>query len=409
MSGSLPHDVLIDVLTRLPIKTLIRCACVCKSWYSLVTNPSFITTHLNVSSNNSNDLVLIRSVYGDDANQVNYSLLRCENEVLCDYAKLELPLKTDNNHYLRIMGSCNGLVCLSHDYVLYLWNPSIRKTIALPPLRVNFQSHGAFVHTIGIGYNAQTDDYKVIRIVYLHKTNNFQPPAEIDIFSLSTGTWRNISHLGPPHIINQWALPVYLNGAAHWISYGKRGENFFRLIVSFHMVDEIFGEIMLPGSISGSNHSGLSVLVAKFQESLSLIDCHWRNDTWCIWVMKEYGISDSWTQLFNIHASVGLRSVVGFTKKGEVVLRFYSSTERKGEVLLSLYSNTERKMYLSISGTTFYADAYTESLVLFGTKFGNTGTCTDSPILDGEGNGARKSLKRRANSAHSFMPKHLES
>ncbi|XP_059629729.1 F-box protein CPR1-like [Cornus florida] len=273
------------------------------------------------------------------------------------------------------MGSCNGLVRLSHDYMIYLWNPSIRKTIALPPLR-----HGAFVHTIGIGYNAQTDDYKVISIVYLNEPNSFQPPAEIDIFSLSTGTWRNISHLGPPYTIDQWSLPVYLNGAAHWIAYGKTGEDFFRLILSFHMSDEIFGEIMVPGSISGSNYSGLSVLVSKFQESLSLIDCHWH--TCCIWVMKEYGISDSWTQLFNIHTSVGPRSVVGFTKKGEVLLRFYSN-------------------------------AYTESLVLFGTKFGNTGTCADSPNLhgegEGEGDGARKSLKRRANSAHSFLPKHLES
>ncbi|KAI8551293.1 hypothetical protein RHMOL_Rhmol06G0174300 [Rhododendron molle] len=42
-------------------------------------------------------------------------------------------------------------------------------------------------------------------------------PPEIDLYSLSTGAWRNISHLGLPYVINGRATQAYLNGAAHWI------------------------------------------------------------------------------------------------------------------------------------------------------------------------------------------------
>ncbi|XP_059663695.1 F-box protein CPR1-like [Cornus florida] len=184
----LPGDMLVDILTRLPAETLVRCTSVCKSWYSLITNPSFITKHLNRSKNNH--LLLFRShtdpYVGDD--KEHYSL-RYDDVRFLEYAELDLPLKSICSHYFRIIGSTNGLICLSDDqfrYVndLFLWNPSIRKVFPLPPVRVTFQSHGPFVANIGFGFDSITDDYKVIRIV--HFENDYHQPPEIDIFSLST-------------------------------------------------------------------------------------------------------------------------------------------------------------------------------------------------------------------------------
>ncbi|XP_059630709.1 F-box protein At3g07870-like [Cornus florida] len=240
MSDFLPSDVLIDVLARLPVKTIVQCTCVCKSWYSLLTSPSFITTHLNRSclaktNNNDNHLLLIQNRSGDDGDRVRYSLMRywqarCETEMFCDYAELELPLKSERDPYLRVIGCCNGLVCLSEDVFnymeeLHLWNPSIRKTMALHPLRVTYQSH-------------------VVRIVHLLNgtSGSFEVPPEVDVFSLSTGTWRNISHLGLQYTIREKAPQAYLNRAAHWLAYDReRRRDFFFLIVSFHMGDEVFG------------------------------------------------------------------------------------------------------------------------------------------------------------------------
>ncbi|XP_059650918.1 F-box/kelch-repeat protein At3g06240-like [Cornus florida] len=220
------------------------------------------------------------------------------------------------------------------------------------------------MHSIGFGFDALTDDYKVVRIVYLYVPNEFGPPPEIDIFSLSTGTWRNISHLGLSHIIGERAPQAYLNGTAHWLAF-DRGIDFFNLIVSFHMGDEVFGEIMVPSSIAHDKWEMDNLRVAKFRESLSLIVGIWGKGACCIWVMKEYGVSESWTKQFDIDMTGGLFNNVA----GEILFG------KKDGYLVAYYPQAEQVMQLHIrgsrdesSGDSFYADAYTESLVLLGAK-----------------------------------------
>ncbi|XP_059660184.1 F-box/kelch-repeat protein At3g06240-like [Cornus florida] len=393
----LPGDVLIDILARLPLKTLVRCTSVCKSWYSLLTNPSFITKHLNLNrspSNNYNELLLVRSYTSrdDGDEQEHYSLRFDDNGMFLEYQELDLPLKSYCNHYFRIIGSCNGLICLSDDQFMYipgifLWNPSIRKVLPLNPLPITFKSHGPYTHTIGFGFDSITDDYKVVRIVRLQ----FVRKSEIDIFSLSTGTWRNISHVALPHItIDEKAPQAYLNGAAHWIASSLRGHRGLighgSLIVSFHMGHEEFGEIMLSNRIMV--HSNYLMMpnypyfrVDKFQESLAVIlfsGCS-EDNTCRVWVMKEYGVTESWTQQFNIDMTQTFNTLAGFTRKGELLLATSDG------YLVAHDPQAGRSTHLFIRGTThsiyrysFYADAYTESLVLLGNRFCDTGTSEES-------------------------------
>ncbi|XP_059663691.1 F-box/kelch-repeat protein At3g06240-like [Cornus florida] len=239
--------------------------------------------------NKDNKLFLVRGC-SIDQHEEHYSL-HYDNQMFDKYAKVRFPLKSSANNYFRIISSCNGVICLSDDHFvitndLYLWNRSIQKLMALPPVRVTFQLHGPFMHNIGFGFDPVTDDYKVIRIVYL---NYVTIPPEVDIFTLSTGTWRNISHLGLPYIIQDRGPQINLNGAAHWIASDRRGYLHCFLIVSFHVGDEVFHEIIFP----------LSLDVANFLESLSLIEMQFDGDWsnvgkhYCVWVMEEYGVATS--------------------------------------------------------------------------------------------------------------------
>ena len=48
------HDhIVLDILARLPVKSIIKFRCVCKAWYSSITEPYFIFTHL--INNNKKD------------------------------------------------------------------------------------------------------------------------------------------------------------------------------------------------------------------------------------------------------------------------------------------------------------------------------------------------------------------
>ncbi|XP_059662960.1 F-box protein At3g07870-like isoform X2 [Cornus florida] len=364
MSDFLPPDVLIDIIARLPIKTIAQCACVCKSWYSLVTGPSFITTHLNrhtlSANNNNNQLILVRS-YSDCSSEARYTI-GCDNKKFREYTKLGFPFKSFPNKNFRVIGCCNGLICLSDDLSkytedLHLWNPLIQNLITLPaPVRVTFQSHGPFMHSIGFGFDPLTHDFKVVRIVYLQQDGStvLKTPPEVDIFTLSTGTWRNIGHLDLlPYVIEKERAPqVYVKGAAHWIATDTRDQS---LILSFNMGYEAFDKIMMPANMGGKEGL-LDVRVAKFQESLSLIEHHsiQNGESCCVWVLEEYGAEESWSKRFTFQMRDRFRCV-GFRKSGEALLA---------------------------------TNAYPESLVLLGTKFCDAVTCEVSPVLHPEGSGA---------------------
>ncbi|GKB34692.1 F-box associated domain containing protein [Tanacetum coccineum] len=45
----LPPNVTADVLSRLPVKTIIHCKCVCKNWRQLVSDSYFVNLHLSRS------------------------------------------------------------------------------------------------------------------------------------------------------------------------------------------------------------------------------------------------------------------------------------------------------------------------------------------------------------------------
>uniref|UniRef100_A0A7C9EHW6 F-box domain-containing protein n=1 Tax=Opuntia streptacantha TaxID=393608 RepID=A0A7C9EHW6_OPUST len=49
--SNLPEEIIIDVLSRLPAKSVGRCRCVSKPWRALLSRPKFIRAHLDRSRN----------------------------------------------------------------------------------------------------------------------------------------------------------------------------------------------------------------------------------------------------------------------------------------------------------------------------------------------------------------------
>ena len=59
-----PDEIVLEILTRLPVNSLLRFRCVCKNWYSYITNPNFISTHLSsLLSHNHGCLIYMRRTF----------------------------------------------------------------------------------------------------------------------------------------------------------------------------------------------------------------------------------------------------------------------------------------------------------------------------------------------------------
>ncbi|KAM7497940.1 hypothetical protein LguiA_022354 [Lonicera macranthoides] len=390
MFDNIPLEVLTDIFLRLPIKSLLRCTSVCKSWYSFLTSPSFITSHLNlsISINNQTSRLLVRVCTDDDDDRTEDNNFRlCPNfrfsttrrerfsvhidddQTFKECAILDFPF-TSRQGYFRIIGILNGLVCLSDDEGVYmdiiiLWNPSLKKTLTLPKPRVISKSHGPYRCSIGFGFAAATNDYKVVRVVYLKNDDGYDKvPPEVEIYERSTGTWRDVNAGGFNSVIKERAPQAFLNGIVHWIGFNRNKVDFTlgMRIVSFDLENETSGTLMVPNALQNE----WFMWVATFGESLSLI--HQKDNSCCIWTMKEYGVADSWTKLFNIQQEQkSFWRSVWFRQNGGILLVRHFRSANSDEGHLCSY-DPERKQIKSLGihgkAYAFYIDTYMESLVL---------------------------------------------
>jgi F-box interacting protein len=364
-SVHVPNELVYDILTQLPVKSLIRFRCVSKSCNSIISNPNFIKTNFNFNrtkslsnNNNHNGYLHYTPVTVQDSSSCKElcTVVCNSDQTLTHVSRFEIPFVDE-----CIFGFCNGMVCLASadarlSHLIYLWNPSIRKFKMLNATPLTPRRDCI---ALGLAYHSQNNDFKILRIVCR------EPSAEAEIYTLSTDSWRKVviseesepePNIGSIFEINEKPC-LFFNGALHSIAYS---ENHY-FILSFDVNDERFRNIMLPP---------LNYLVEMFpefdelvvfKEMLALIVigkdvdeitgiCH-------IWVMKEYGVVESWTKI-----CVSLDSVNNFygcNDNGALLIK-----NATGLVLFDPSSLNENVLAIEDTNWVRYTTNSMESLVL---------------------------------------------
>ncbi|XP_030963245.1 F-box/kelch-repeat protein At3g23880-like isoform X3 [Quercus lobata] len=353
MSDYLPEEVVLQILCRLPVKSLIRFRCVSKLWNSLITTSAFIDSHLTQSlslPSNSNKLIVSR---GDFRAIDIYEFIHDDNNVsdssFHQFQNVEFPLSLS---YYRLIGSVNGLFCLCEKERIILWNPCIRKFITLP------KTNRAVIN--GFGFDARTNDYKVVSIAP-------KPRPLVEVYSLKEGAWRKTSagdSLSPGIMFQCCNGAAFINGAVHFQVTDRintRGLEVCPFILSFDFGDEVFRMISLPEFVLRAQ---LQFEIFGFRGSLSLV-CYTRMFSNCcsIWVMKEYDVVKTWSKLCTVDLCGVIRRVLGLRKNGHVIVEADLNTDAK---LFSYDPQSRQVKNLGIYGQSFNscADNYVESLVL---------------------------------------------
>ena len=98
-----------------------------------------------------------------------------------------------------------------------------------------------------------------------------------------------------------------------------RDNDYNSFVLSFDLGDEVFCVISVP---NGKFNAGDSVHTSVFGGSLSLL-CHdtRKHTVSCsIWVMKEYGVVDSWTKQFTVDLNGGIERVLGLRENGHILV-----------------------------------------------------------------------------------------
>ncbi|KAH7834171.1 hypothetical protein Vadar_013358 [Vaccinium darrowii] len=317
------------------------------------------------------------------------------SKTLVEVAKVELPFEFDMS-CCTVVGSVNGLICLVDTFdgrKLYLCNLAIRRYKHIG----NSSSFRRCIPAnpymlLGFGYHRESNDYKVIRIMCIN-TFGRSIQREVEVYSLGEGCWRKVGGAFPWTLLSQ-SPAAFVNGNLHWVVYSPERE-VDEVVLSFSLGEEVFREIEMPDDHSPDSLTCESLCV--WRDCLSLLEyCPDLEEDACencyLWVMKEYGVSDSWSKLYNIVLEGRVERLLGITRFDEIV---YENQENR--VVLYNFENHQAKYSSTSFGGPYRFDVVPliESLLFLE---GEDGVLDQESSFEGtscEGSQSKKKKKKR--------------
>ncbi|XP_058738959.1 F-box/kelch-repeat protein At3g06240-like [Vicia villosa] len=308
---TIPNDLIVELLSLLPVKSVMRMRCVSKFCNSLYTDPIFVKLHLHRSPQDPH-LALITNSPSETARLVPFpvnNLLENSPITLTDD-----PSYVINNYFYplelihQVIGSCYGLICiLSYSDInpffwLSFWNPSTRAMSK--QLRFSF---GLFIDKFidptffkfSFGYDNSTNSYKIVMLTFHSEKLKI---VEARVFSLRDNVWREIQNFPavPFQLIrfrHQVNEGVYLNGTLNWLAIFYFKVTCGEVIISLDLKTETYRQIQVPSGLEEIHYvySTIGVLMNCLSFSHHLHQTHF-----VIWRMMDFGVEESWTQFLKI-------------------------------------------------------------------------------------------------------------
>ncbi|KAJ9553925.1 hypothetical protein OSB04_017970 [Centaurea solstitialis] len=287
----LPDHLLSNILIRVPARTLAQMRSVSKPLNALLSQPSFIQSHLHRSIKTNHEILLLFKHFR--SNEVTAYPSRTPHLELPNF--VQLPIYADpNDSYIghELIGAVNGLICFRYvtdiGCFIQIWNPSISALFELPELALLGELRIKF----RFGFDPFNDDYKIVRI-------SERIDVELLVYS---SIFREDKVCGDGH-----------DGRLHWLFFVGDDQDLER-IVAFDLGAETFSQIRLPVVVNNMDHNNvLGVLGGK----LCLMSC--LKDHNCeVWLMNEYGNAESWAKhhVFSQFSANDMRPF-GFTLRNE--------------------------------------------------------------------------------------------
>ncbi|XP_058726854.1 F-box/kelch-repeat protein At3g23880-like [Vicia villosa] len=206
----IPQDLIVDVLSFLPVKSVIRFKCMNKTFHSLISNPNFVKLHLHRYPRNQG-ISFVSTSQGDAATLKVVSL--SQNPPIHFTVPNDPYFQDKYKDCFYIVGSCNGLLCLSHytygssrEKWFRIWNPATRTLV----YEIRFKGDCGFnidggLLNLTFSYDTSRDTYKLVRFV--------QDRTDVKVLKLGDNVWRKIQnspicHHYPMHFVHFSLLPL---------------------------------------------------------------------------------------------------------------------------------------------------------------------------------------------------------
>ncbi|KAK1386363.1 F-box domain-containing protein [Heracleum sosnowskyi] len=359
------EDLLISVLSRLDVKTLLQCKAVSKTWYSLISTPIFIKSHLNRALTTTTLLVRLFKYKPDsdspeeDGSFSLYELGGCDDFVKhleFPYSKRDYPFRPSS----LLIGCVCGIVCVCVDLSvaikvysrgltvktptdIYIWNPATKQSKLVPLPNTRYDCNDNVKVALGFGFDPVDVDFKVVRVL---STAIFP-----EVYSVNRNVWRKIETKLSDIPCRKNNFGICLHG--YLFAIGRNG------LMAFDLNKEVFTcDIQLPVCT-------IIACIAEFKDSIAVIISNFNEEGRInLWTLDDEaclcgtGVKASWTMMLTVDVGVECHWVYGIFNSAELLLA----------VLGDWFSyNLDKKVGRYINcNPIFYFDKfleYTESLL----------------------------------------------
>ncbi|KAG5631045.1 hypothetical protein H5410_002762 [Solanum commersonii] len=307
----LPQDVVIFMLLKLPLKSLLRFKSISKIWYTLILSDTFFKLHLKRTTTTKDEFILfIRTLREDDPYKLtsiaSFFSGDDKNNLTTLFPDLDVSDLTSSccTIFNELIGPCHGLIAMTDSYIIIVLNPATRKYFVIPssPFECPI-GYYRYIEAVAFGFDSIVNDYKIIKLsdVYWDPPTDDRGPrgSRVEIYNLSIDSWRE-HNIDFPSIYFSHCSEIYYKEAVHWFTIKDD-----LVILCFDISSEIFRTMEMPSvciDLNGPRY-GLAVLndslvMMSYPDSMCSID-HTEN-LLDIWMMKEYGESESWIKMHTI-------------------------------------------------------------------------------------------------------------
>ncbi|XP_076918601.1 F-box/kelch-repeat protein At3g23880-like [Bidens hawaiensis] len=255
MANPFPEDIIFGILSRLPVKSLARFRCVCKSWFKYINDPYLHTIHVKEPTPIFFQLYVKKlTPIGFQLSPVNvwgYIKISFLHGTTSLRKKPVLELDFMGRFFdCLLVGSCNGLilVCNEQDprdsegihrgvFRFALINPLSKERCHLPPIPtkmtglIDFRS--PYYWASGFGFDDSTNTLKTVFFANLN-LEAYVPCTMVH--SSGSSSWREVAQ-NPAYPIKGGG--VFAHGRLYWLA-----ESF--TLVWFDVKREEFGLIDPP-------------------------------------------------------------------------------------------------------------------------------------------------------------------
>ncbi|KAI3878632.1 hypothetical protein MKW98_027937 [Papaver atlanticum] len=299
---SLNDDITIEILSRLPVKSLVRFKCVCKNWSFLIQeDATFIGLHFKYSKARPSLLIISNRIDFSTYNLMISDILfggSCGAVSAAAFHTIqEIDYTTEHDMILKPI---NGLIGFfgetRNDYGVCVCNPSTREITPwvesklLSDLRK--KDHEASIINCTLGYDPATKVYKVVGI-----WESRQPSYTVcEVLNVGDNEWRQIDEV-PPYDLEIYGSYVYMNGSIYYNTYSVKvscanEKNMPKFLVAFDVGSEKFRTIRVPSYVFDRPYYKdtfmfYNVRLLELDDRLGLFIEHGNSGTLKLWLFDD--------------------------------------------------------------------------------------------------------------------------